>query len=131
MVALIRLLLLLVVSAGCATTGPVREPTFATGVPRRAEGLPKGAKVHVTGTFNHWDPAGPELRESLPGVYETFLDLEPGIYRLQLVVRTAAGERWIAPPGLPRYEPDGFGGSNAVVEITRNLRADGSSIDPK
>jgi len=131
MVALSRVLLPLLLLGACATTQTAHGPDFTSGVPLRAEGLPPGARVHVAGTFNHWDPAGPELRETAPGVYETLLQLAPGVYRLQLVIRTADGERWVAPPGLPQYEPDGFGGSNAVVVITRNLRADGSSIERK
>ena len=128
-----RALVLACALAGCASAPRAAvSPVSDGGITLRVDGLPPGVHVTVAGTFNGWDVHGPALREALPGRYEAFVDLEPGVHRLQLVVRSADGrERWIPPPGLSRYEPDGFGGSNAVVEIARNLSADGSSYEVK
>jgi len=128
-----RILVLALALAGCAAAPPRPPPAVhAGGIELFAAGLPRGARVTVAGTFNDWDVRGPSLRETGPGEYRAFVDLAPGVHRLQLVVRTQDGsERWMPPPGLDRYEPDGFGGSNAVVEIARNLRADGSSFEEK
>ena len=120
-----------VLLAACAATRGAAHDPLEGGVALVAEGLPAGAQVTVAGSFNGWDPNGPALRETRPGTYETWLPLEPGVHRLQLVVRARGSERWLAPPGLPRYEPDGFGGRNAVVEIARNLQAEGSSMEGK
>ncbi len=133
MVAVIRAALLLALAAGCATTNaPAAPARYEGSLPLRVEGLRPGSTVTVAGSFNRWDPQGPALREERPGVYQIVLDLAPGTHRFQLVVRSPDGtERWLAPPGLARYEPDGFGGRNGVVEITGNLRADGSSFEVK
>lgn len=132
MVAVIRTLLAAALLAGCATTPVAHTSVRDGGVHLAVEGLPEGARVTVAGTFNGWDVEGPALQEAAPGRYETLIDLQPGTHRLQLVVRTPDGaERWLPPPGLVRYEPDGFGGTNAVIDVRRNLRADGSSYEEK
>ena len=125
--------LLALALAGCATTPRAAAPhVVEKGLRLQVDGLPEGARVTVAGTFNGWDADGPALREARPGSYEAFIAMAPGVHRLQLVVRGADGtEHWMPPPGLERYEPDGFGGCNAVVEIARNLRADGSSFEVK
>lgn len=115
MVVLIRALVLVFAATACATTPPAAN---RDGLHLSVDELPAGSRVSVAGSFNGWDPSSIRLREREPGSFEGVVDLGPGVHRLQLVVRLPDGtERWLAPPGLARYEPDGFGGSNAVVEI--------------
>lgn len=113
------LALLICLAAGCAGVQRPTPPAFSpNGVQLHVEGLQAGSTVAVAGSFNGWNGAETRLAEKRPGEFSGFVPLAPGVYRLQLVVHRPDGsESWVAPPGLARYEPDGFGGRNGVVEV--------------
>lgn len=104
--------------AACATT-PVGGADAPNGVTLTlpAGKAPKGSRVYVAGSFNGWDPEATPL-PAHDGGWSGFVELPPGEHRLQLRVRPPRGrDRWLPPPGLARYEPDGFGGTDGVVSI--------------
>jgi hypothetical protein len=77
--------------------------------------------VSLVGGFNNWSPEAAPLepdRES--GYWEIVVPVPPGRWRYAFVVD---GE-WVAPPGAPRTEEDGFGGVNGILEVQS------SSLDP-
>jgi hypothetical protein len=76
---------------------------------------PEATSVSVVGGFNGWDPSRNPLQgPDAGGMWETSLTLDPGIWRYAFVVDGV----WTMPPDAPRYEDDGFGGLNGVIEIT-------------
>lgn len=88
--------------------------------PRRVEGGllfrfedPEAEEVYLVGEFNAWDARSTPLNRVGEGVFEVRVPLQPGIWRYAFVVDGS----WVRPPGAPRYEPDGFGGENGVVEV--------------
>lgn len=104
--------------AACATV-PEREADAPSGVTLTlpAGKAPRGSRVFVAGSFNGWDPEATPLPPG-EGGWSGFVELPPGEHRLQLRIRPPRGrDRWLAPPGLGRYEPDGFGGTDGVVSI--------------
>lgn len=108
----------LLLLTGCATA-PVAGSAATTGVTLTvpAGTAPRGSLVFVSGSFNDWDPEATPLPAGKQG-WEGFVPLPPGEHRLQLRIRPPRGrERWLPPPGLDRYEPDGFGGTDGVVSI--------------
>jgi len=75
---------------------------------------PRADSVSVVGGFNGWDPARNPLRGPGPdGRWEATVRLAPGIWRYAFVVDGV----WTVPPDAPRYEPDGFGGRNGMLEV--------------
>jgi hypothetical protein len=106
--------------ASCATA-PVAGGDALEGVTLTlpAGEAPSGSEVFVAGTFNDWDPEATPLAPG-EGGWSGFVPLPPGEHRLQLRIRPPRGrERWLPPPGLDRYEPDGFGGMDGVVSVPR------------
>lgn len=69
--------------------------------------------VHVAGDFNGWNDAGTPLRR-VGDVWTTTLRLPPGEYEYQFVEN---GERWVTDPLALRQRTDGFGGTNAVLDV--------------
>lgn len=103
---------------GCATTSTAGGdgPAGVT-LTLPAGEAPRGSQVYVAGTFNDWDPEATPLPSGEEG-WSGFVPLPPGEHRLQLRIRPPRGrERWLPPPGLERYEPDGFGGTDGVVSV--------------
>ena len=77
---------------------------------------PGASAVSLVGGFNGWVPGVHQLNGPDPnGIWEAVVPIQPGIYRYAFVVD---GE-WKAPQDAPRYEDDGFGGENGVVEIRK------------
>jgi hypothetical protein len=102
----------------CATV-PAAGDTAPLGVTLTlpAAEAPEGSQVFVAGTFNDWDPEANPLPPG-EGGWSGFVALPPGEHRMQLRIRPPRGrERWLPPPGLERYEPDGFGGTDGVVSV--------------
>ena len=70
--------------------------------------------VAVAGDFNGWQPAStPLIRRD--GVWSTVLALPPSTYEYMFVVD---GERWETDPLATGTRDDGFGGTNAVLDLT-------------
>lgn len=74
---------------------------------------PAVARVAVAGSFNSWDPATTPMRRQ-NGVWAAWLLLPADVYEYQFVVD---GDRWVTDPLAPRTRPDGFGGTNAVLDL--------------
>ena len=69
--------------------------------------------VSVAGSFNDWNPTATPLRRQ-DGVWSTILVLPPGSYEYMFVEN---GERWITDPLAARTRDDGFGSTNAVLDV--------------
>ena len=74
---------------------------------------PTAQSVLLVGDFNGWQRGVHALEPRGDGAFEITVPLDRGIWRYAFVVD---GE-WVRPPAAPRYEPDGFGGLNGVVEV--------------
>jgi hypothetical protein len=70
-------------------------------------------KVTVVGSFNNWDPEATPLQRQ-DGVWSTILVLAPGNYEYLFFENSA---RWVTDPLAVQTRDDGFGGSNAVLEV--------------
>ena len=94
--------------------GPVEPPCGLTTF--TYAGAPGVADVRISGSFNGWpEPAAADalLDEDGDGTWEVSLVLGSGVHSYKLIVD---GE-WIADPGNPDTEPDGFGGVNSLVSV--------------
>ena len=75
---------------------------------------PNVRTVSVAGSFNGWDPvAGPMTPDG--NVWKILLVLPPGTHEYMFI---EDGEKWITDPHAPRTRPDGFGGSNGVLNVS-------------
>lgn len=75
---------------------------------------PSPGQVSVAGSFNGWDPSS--IAMTFDGqVWSAVLALPPGSYEYMFV---EDGERWVTDPLAPRTRSDGFGGVNAVLDLT-------------
>lgn len=78
----------------------------------------KAAKsVLLSGTFNNWGNsagnADPMLDGDGDGTWTTDKKLAAGVYQYKFVV----DGKWMADKANPNQVPDGFGGSNSVLEV--------------
>jgi hypothetical protein len=70
--------------------------------------------VRLVGGFNNWSlEAAPLEPPRGTGYWEIVVPVPPGRWRYAFVVD---GD-WVAPPGAPRTEEDGFGGVNGILEV--------------
>jgi negative regulator of sigma E activity len=74
---------------------------------------PSVERVTVAGSFNNWDPNATPLQRQ-DGVWSTVLVLPPGSYEY---VFFENGARWVTDPLAAQTRDDGFGGSNAVLDV--------------
>ena len=89
---------------------------------------PAAGSVALVGGFNGWDPDRHILRRvSEDGLWEITIPLEGGIWRYAFVVD---GE-WKPPQESPRYEDDGFGGRNGILEVPVSQRDESVTGDEK
>lgn len=101
-----------VFSLGAVADLPLHGDT-ALGVRLRVR-APTATGVSVVGGFNGWDPARTPLRGPAPdGTWECVIAVPPGAWRYAFVVDGA----WVKPPGASRYEEDGFGGVNGILDV--------------
>ncbi len=93
---------------------PLMPVVTGQGVRFRFE-APDADSVAVVGGWNGWDPTRNPLAGPGPdGRWEAVIHVPAGIWRFAFVV----DGRWVTPPAAPRYEDDGFGGRNGVLEVT-------------
>lgn len=97
-------------TAGATAIGPQLHSVRLVYVP---SGDRPVDEVHVAGDFNAWDRGNTPLRR-VDGVWTTTLVLPPGDYEYMFVEN---GERWVTDPLAARTRADGFGGSNAVLDV--------------
>ena len=70
-------------------------------------------EVHLTGTFNDWQPATLPMVHTGSGRWEKELLLPPGRYEYLLI----ADGRWLEDPSCEERCPNSFGGSNCVRRV--------------
>ena len=74
--------------------------------------------VVVAGSFNSWsgtaDGGGWPMREDPDGIWRLETTLEPGTHGYKYVVN---GVDWFADPDAERFEDDGFGGQNSLIDV--------------
>jgi hypothetical protein len=103
-------------------TAPAAGPEVPARVLVRLVVVQPGAQmVQAAGDFNGWNPTQTPLEPTANGAWTVTIPLEPGRYEYQFVVD---GERWIADPFAVEQNDDGFGSSNAVLDVRR----EGSSL---
>jgi hypothetical protein len=94
---------------------PTSASTTTSGQLRVAIEAPAARRVAVIGTFNDWDARRAPLSRRNDGRWAGRLDLEAGSYRYMLWIDGDV----VAPPACDRWAPDGFGGKNCVIEVTK------------
>jgi hypothetical protein len=75
---------------------------------------PTVTQVTVAGSFNDWNPERTPLRKT-DGVWTTVLVLAPGTYEYMFV---EDDQRWVTDPLATVVRDDGFGGKNAVLDVS-------------
>ena len=96
-------------AASAASAGDAVDVTFAfTPVISGVQ------SVYLAGSFNGWAPDAQAMTDpEADGTYEVVVPLTPGQHTYKFVVD---GE-WMADPGNPNTEEDGFGGNNSVLTV--------------
>jgi len=72
------------------------------------------SSVAIVGTFNDWSEVRGRLEERAPGVFEADLEVVVGRHRYHVIIDA----RPARPTGAARYVDDGFGGEDAVLEMS-------------
>lgn len=84
-------------------------------LPADGDGDGDGDGVSVVGVFNDWDPGALRMRRR-GSTRAASVELDSGRrYAFRYV--TAEGE-WFDDDNVSEYEPNGFGGSNGVIDLT-------------
>lgn len=73
----------------------------------------KGSSVFLIGDFNQWESKQP-MTESTKGAAQSVVPLKPGFYAYSCLYQDGHSA---PPPDAPAYLDDGFGGSNAWIEV--------------
>jgi hypothetical protein len=100
----------LTVFTGEATTAPGLRSARLVYLPSD----PSVEQVEVAGSFNGWNPSATPMSKQ-DGVWHAVLVLPPGNYEYMFVVD---GKRWVTDPLAVATHDDGFGGSNAVLDLS-------------
>jgi 1,4-alpha-glucan branching enzyme len=74
---------------------------------------PHAKNVYVAGEFTNWIAKAVPLHRKRDGTWFTQVLLKPGRYQYKLVV----DDQWQNDPAAVETVPDGFGGTNDVVEV--------------
>ncbi len=77
------------------------------------EGFADADEVYVTGSFANWLPTAHPLVLDDDGVWRATVSMPEGKHVYKFVV----DGNWIADPGNPQSEDDGYGGKNSVLTI--------------
>ena len=75
--------------------------------------IPEASSVALAGDFNDWDADDCQLIKE-GGVWKTSVKLNPGRYHYMFIVD---GEEWISDPCANEYIDDGYGSTNAVLDM--------------
>jgi hypothetical protein len=81
---------------------------------------PDAMSVALAGDFNGWDPMRTPLEQTSTGAWTVTIPLAPGRYEYMFVVD---GKQWIADPFAVEQSDDGFGSTNAVLDVRPPVEA--------
>lgn len=70
-------------------------------------------KAVVVGSFNGWNKESHPLEKQADGAFARKVPLEPG----NVLYKFFVDGQWVGDAANPRQTPDGFGGSNSVLDI--------------
>ncbi|MBS0658335.1 MAG: hypothetical protein JSR82_08850 [Verrucomicrobia bacterium] len=73
----------------------------------------KPQKAAVVGSFNGWNKGSHLLERQADGSFARTVPLEPG----SVLYKFFVDGQWVGDASNPRQTPDGFGGSNSVLDI--------------
>jgi len=73
-----------------------------------------GSTVAIVGSFNDWSEVRGRLAEHAPGIFEADLEVPAGRHRYHVIIDAQPAR----PTGAARYVDDGFGGEDAVLEVS-------------
>jgi hypothetical protein len=96
-----------------ATPDPLAPEVRGTEVTFKVRAA-EAQQVALVGGFNGWD----EHRQPMQGpddagIWRLTATIPPGSWRYSFVV----DGKWVRPEGAPRYEEDGFGAENGVLDV--------------
>lgn len=82
---------------------------------------PKAQSLHLVGSFNNWQPAEESRMFSMSGdgIWSVSLLLKPGQYEYMFLVD---GKEWATDPAAADFHSDGFGNTNSVVKVSREMQ---------
>jgi len=76
---------------------------------------PQARQVNLVGDFNQWSVDGTPLTDpDQDGIWTVVLPVEPGRYQYKFVIDK---QQWVVDPDATAFQPDGFGGRNALLAI--------------
>ncbi len=75
---------------------------------------PRASEVSIIGSFNNWEAGATPMRKEGKGAWTVTLHLRAGKYPYKFLVDR---KQKIADPANASVEPDGFGGSNSILEV--------------
>jgi hypothetical protein len=75
---------------------------------------PRATEVSIIGSFNNWEAGATPMKKEGKGAWTVMLHLRAGRYPYKFLVNR---KQKIADPANAVMEPDGFGGSNSILEV--------------
>jgi len=73
------------------------------------------SEVYLSGDFHDWEPKQDAMKyNESTKQWEIELALRPGTYAYKFVIN---GTKWVKPPKAAKFQDDGYGGKNAVIEV--------------
>jgi hypothetical protein len=74
----------------------------------------RATEVSIIGSFNNWEAGVTPMKKGAQGVWTVTLNLRAGRYPYKFLVNR---KQKIADPTNETTEPDGFGGTNSILEV--------------
>jgi hypothetical protein len=74
----------------------------------------QASEVSIIGSFNNWEAGATPMKKEGKGAWTVTLHLRAGKYPYKFLVNR---KQKIADPANAIAEPDGFGGSNSILEV--------------
>ena len=74
------------------------------------------SEVFLVGSMNDWNIVATPMIKTDGGMWEIVLQLKPGKYTYKFI----ADGSWHFDQNNSRFEDDGYGGSNSLIEIDQN-----------
>jgi hypothetical protein len=75
---------------------------------------PRASEVSIIGSFNNWEAGATSMKKEGKGVWTVTLHLRAGKHPYKFLVNR---NQKIVDPANAATEPDGFGGSNSILEV--------------